>query len=335
MDFENIKRKMIQDIKNITPMKIGSGGSEIIITCPRCGKQHLQAGPHFYIEADEPFRINCFHCPLSGVLTPNILHEIGISNIEYDEYLTRLHKSGGNNKVRTSQNGVVNYIIPTRYSSEDLIKISYSKERTGIDFENPDIIKSHKLIYNLRDFLNVNKLRIPSLNENVIDELSDHAIGFLSYNNNTINLRNVNSTKLKRYINLKIDKNISTPFLYIPPVNIDVLTENPMIVVAEGAYDILCIKQRFYPHDSTNIIFGATGSKGSYKSAIFKLLNLSCFFGANITIFSDTDADLTFYQNLFRNNIMKTNKIKIIYNKLHKDFGNINENYKFTTYILK
>ena len=331
---EDVRENLLRELRNLKPSKQGSGGSEIIITCPRCGKEHLAAGPHFYIETDGPMRVNCFHCPLSGVLTPGLLHEIGISNIVYDEFLTKLHKSG-KTKLKINQDGTSQYIIPTKYTSEDLIKIMYSKERTGIDFENPEIIKSYKMIYNLREFLKVNNLRIETITDNVLEELSNHAIGFLSFNNNTINLRNVNSLKLKRYINLKINKDIKTPFLYIPPSEIDVLSDNPMIVVAEGAYDILCIKNRFYPHDSNNIVFGAVGSKGSFKSAIHKLIHLSCYFGSNITIFSDTDATLDMYKYAFKNNLMRSNSIRIIYNKLNKDFGNINEAFKFSRFILK
>lgn len=328
-----VRDRLLKALRNIKPSKIGSGGNEIIVTCPRCGHLHLAAGPHFYIEANGPMRVNCFHCPLDGVLTPSILHEIGIENLEFDEFLNKLHKQDLK-KVKINQDGSRVYKIPTNYTEEDLKKIRYSKERTGIDFENPEIIKSYKLIYNLKQFLKVNNLVLQQ-SELLINELSNHAIGFLSYNNNTINLRNVSSNRLERYTNLKIDKTIQSPFLYIPPCEIDVLTESPMIVLAEGAYDILCIKERFYPKDSTNIIFGAAGSKGSFKSAITKLIGMTCYFGADITIFSDTDASIEAYQKTFKNNFMKCNKFKIIYNTLNKDFGDIRESFKFKTYKLK
>ena len=330
----NVKDRLLKALRNTPAASTGSGGAEIIVRCPRCGHLHLQAGPHLYIEANgDVMRINCFHCPLSGVLTPGILHEMGINDPEFDEYLTKINKTGIS-KIKTNSDGSKKWIIPTNYKESDLFKIKYSKERTGIDFEDPEIIRSYKLIYNLNEFCRVNNIQLQE-NPTLLNELSDHAIGFLSFNNNTLNMRNVDSPKLKRYTNIKINKQIHFPFMYIPPSNVDLMAINPLIVVAEGAYDILCIKKRFFADDATNIIFGAVGSKASYKPGILKLIQLTCFFGADISIFSDTDASLDDYRKMFNSNIMKCNNIKVYYNLLHKDFGNINEECKFKRYRLK
>ena len=332
----NVKDRLIKELLKTEDARTYSGGTEIAVKCPKCKMDHPNSGPHLYIEAtnEETMRIDCKHCPLSGVLTPDLLHELGIDNIEFDEYLNKLNRANVK-KVHFVNDRVTNIKIPNNPNKNDLIRIMYSSERTGIDFTKDDNIKKYKMMYNLNDFLRMNNIE---LNEdpNYIKEISDNCIGFLSYNNNTINMRNLSSKLIKkRYVNLKINKNINYPFLYIAPNMIDLLTPNPKIIVAEGVYDILCIKERFFTEDTNNIIFGAVGSSGSYKRSILKLIQLTCFFGSDIYIFSDKDVPLNTYQDNFGKNIATFSKMYVYYNKLNKDFGDIRESYNLEKYRIK
>lgn len=333
----DIKDKLMKALLKTKDAKPASGGSEIAVLCPRCHMYHIGSGPHLYIEANgEIIRIDCKHCSLNGLLSPGILHEIGIVNEEFDKYLNTINR-GGIKKIKNSSDINNNIFIPTSPSKEDLIKIEYSSDRTKIDFSKPENIKNYKMVYNLNEFLKINNIVLTE-NKKYIDEISNTSIGFLSYNNNTINMRNLFSDKIKkRYINLKIDKTIKSPFLYIPPIEVDLLTPSPKIVAAEGTYDILCVKSRYYPSDCTNIMFGAVGSSGSYKRGIMKMMQMACYYGADITIYSDADVSLDDYRIAFKNDLLKLNAppIKIIYNKLNKDHGNINESYALKKYILK
>lgn len=323
----NTKDKLINELAKLPEANFQSGRTELVIHCPFCKEQKHKL-PKFYIEIDnnECMRFNCFHgsCGQHGVLTPDVLHMLGINNPEYDLFLNSLHKKGIS-KIKTSSNVVNNFIIPTKYKESDLNKIKYSSERTGIDFTDPENIKNYKLIYNLRDFITINKIQL-ELTDLQIQDLTDHWIGFLGFNNNILNMRNVDSTSTKRYTNIKINKNSGYSFLYLPPQEIDLLTSAPRIVIAEGAYDIICIKNRFYTNDMNNVIFGAVGSAASYLKGLMKLFEISCFFDADITIYGDQDIPLDFYYKKF-GKIMKNNKFTVIRNKKNKDFGNINEKY--------
>ena len=324
----NIKDKLINELAKLPEANFQSGRTELVIHCPFCKDQNHKL-PKFYIEIDnaECMRFNCFHgsCGQHGVLTPDVLHMLGISNPDYDAFLNNLHKKGIS-KIKTSSDHMIDYIIPTKPKESDMNKIKYSSERTGIDFTNPENIKAYKLIYNLRDFININKITL-DLEEYQIQDLSDHWIGFLGFNNNILNMRNVDSIRSsKRYTNIKINKNSGYSFLYLPPQEVDLLTNAPRIILAEGAYDIICIKNRFYTQDTTNAIFGAVGSAASYAKGLMKLFEISCFFDAEITIYGDQDIPLDFYYKKF-GKIMKNNKFTVIRNKKNKDFGNINEKY--------
>lgn len=330
-----IKDKLINDLSKLPGANFQSGRTELVIHCPFCADQHHKSAK-FYIELDNDscMRYNCFHgsCGRHGLLNANVLQMLGINNPEYDAYLDSIHKKGIS-KIKTSSNVINNFIIPTKPKASDMNKINYSSNRTGIDFNNPENIKNYKLIYNLGEFIAINKITL-DLEPYQIEDLSNHWIGFLGYNNNILNMRNVDSTKSsKRYTNIKINKTVGYSFLYLPPQELDLLSDKPKIVLAEGAYDIICIKNRFYGDDNKDIIFGAVGSAASYAKGLMKLFEISCFFDAEIIIYGDQDIPLEFYYKKFAK-LLKNNKFTIIKNKKNKDFGNINEKYALDIKIL-
>lgn len=326
----NVKDRLIKELSKLPEAKFQSGHTELVIHCPFCKHENHKL-PKFYIELDNDscMRFNCFHgsCGQHGILTPDVLHMLDINNPEFDEFLNSIHKKGIS-KIKTSSNNTINLIIPTKPKEYDMNKIRYSSERTGIDFTNPNNIKEYKLVYNILEFMTVNKLTKEELDlkEYQIKELADHWIGFLGFNNNILNMRNIDGNSSKRYINIKINKLSGYSFLYMPPQEVDLLTDAPRIILAEGAYDIICIKNRFYTNDANNIIFGAVGSAASYLKGLMKLFDISCFFDADITIYGDQDIPIDFYYKKF-NKFMKNNKFIVIRNKKNKDFGNINESY--------
>jgi hypothetical protein len=266
-------------------------------------------------------------------VTPKFLHEIDIKNQIFDETLIAINRQNRVlKKIGTIHNDMNReWEIPTDINKNNIFKINYLKSRTGINFTETKI-KKYKIILNIKEFLNLNKIILDDKGiYSILDELDAYAIGFLSYNNNIINLRNISSKLIKtRYVNIKIDKKIMFPYLYIPPSEVDLLTSFPTIAVGEGAFDILCIRKRFFTDDSNNIIFGSVGSAGSYKRAIKKMINLTCFIGGDILIFSDKDVKLETYEKDL-NEFKGIYKIKVIYNKLNKDFGEINEECKLQT----
>ena len=175
-----VKDRLIKDLSKLPEAKFQSGHTELVIHCPFCKNENHKL-PKFYIELDNDscMRFNCFHgsCGQHGVLTPDVLHMLDINNSEYDTFLNSLNKKGIS-KIKTSSDIINNLIIPTKPKENDLLKISYSSERTGVDFTNPTYIKDYKLIYNLGEFININKLNL-DLDNNQIREFSDHWIGFL------------------------------------------------------------------------------------------------------------------------------------------------------------
>ena len=326
--MDNVKEKLIKALLALPNAKYRSGNSEIEVNCCRCEREHQGNHGHLYIGifTENSLPIHCFKCGFSGLLSPQILQELGIENFEFGEYLAKINTNSKKFYIKTSADNIKEYKIPTMIDDNNTFKIDYVVDRTGIDFFNKINIRRYKLITDLNTFLDINKLNLDR-NEFPARILTKYYIGFLSYNNNTINLRKVKgSDNLPRYVNLKIDKTVDSPFLYIPPVEIDLLTINPTIVIAEGVYDILCIKERYYPEDTHNTIFAAVGTKAGYRKGLLKLLNLTCYFGATIIIFSDSDVHLDEYHKMF-DSIKNSFSFKINYrvDKHKKDFGYIKD----------
>jgi hypothetical protein len=325
-----MREELLKALSSTRDAVYRSGGTELAIQCPRCYNDHHSAHGHLYIETMNPtsMRISCKHCGLGGLLSPQILHEIGIENLSFDEYLTKLNSGPRNQYIRSDDaNSIVNFRIPTKIDKKDRSKVQYVCERTNIDFFNKVNIIRYRLIIDLELFLSTNQILLDK-NPDFIHFLNENYIGFLSYNSNIINLRLVKKQEnAVRYINLKLNKLIESQFLYVPPLELDLLTRTPIIVLAEGVYDILCIRKRYYTDDTHNIIFAAVGTKGGFKNGIIRVLKLTGFFGAEINIYSDKDVSLEFYEKMLKSTIKPIAPIKIHYtndpNK--KDFGNMQE----------
>ena len=336
-ELDQTRNKFIKSLMELKDAKRYSSGSEITIYCPRCKHLHPNSSPHLYIGLLDPnsFPFDCKHCQYQGIISPKFLEEINLYTPEFVEFIKTLNRQTGYRTKKVFGDEIINDLtISNQILKRDQFKIDYISERTGIDFNNEKEIQNHKIILDLNKFLQMNKIDLGDRYESyLIKELSENAFGFLSYNKNVINLRNISSDRLKRYTNIKIDPSISYPFLYLPPVEVDVLTKSPHVVVSEGSFDILCIKKRFFPEDANNIIFGAVGSSGSYQRAIKKLIYITCFIGSNITIFSDSDVKIDSYKKAL-SGLLNNHKIKVIYNTINKDFGHINLEVKFKTFKL-
>lgn len=137
----------------------------------------------------------------------------------------------------------------------------------------------------------------PTRNENIINSLDNGFVGFLSYDNAFLNMRNMDIIKDlykgidKRYINYNlIDKIDNTQRFYIIPTNIDIMNPNPIkIHIAEGPFDILSIYHNVR-HDRDNSIFAAIGGK-RYLGIIKYFINVMKLVNIEIHLYLDKDIE--------------------------------------------
>jgi hypothetical protein len=240
----------------------------------------------------------------------------------YREVISDAELEGSYKKTKqySAKKRTVEYKIPELTFESFTHKRMYMRKRTGNKVE---IDKIPNLIFNISEFLAINKLDIIGENKTIsnyeMDMLQNNFVGFLSEHHTLMYCRSIDenaSFKFKK-IPLQNDGLLMLDYWAIHNVNRDsnlvILSEGNFDILSEYGFDSLSLKERAK-------IF-ASGSTFSYSS----LLKSVCFdediFKADVIILSDTDKPAKWYRKFLKDNghIIKT--CKIYMNRRGKDFG--------------
>ena len=296
MTLLEIKR-IVKDYLHTLPVCISNSSNTNFQTrCPYCGDSHNQLHGHLSIKVDENddsiCLYRCFKCSESGILTSQVMEDIGCPLPTDDaKALDTLNRP--NNKSTYGRQKPLNYKVPVIINPVDYkVKIEYLNHRLGLDF-TPDMIKDCKIILSIMDFFTQNKIKIPDhINPRFIKLIEENYVGFLSANNNKMIFRKIgNNENLRRYIKLSIDPYNTSPNNFFSLINppIDILYTDPInIHIAEGTFDIISVKYNLDHDPSQKHLFFA--SCGYNFGTIIKWL---IYMGVNtdliIHIYSDND----------------------------------------------
>ena len=182
--------------------------------------------------------------------------------------------------------------------SEDKLtqfKLDYINNRLGTVLSIPECI-DNKIVFNLNDLINENKLEL-TRDKRIVDALDSDFVGFLSYDNAFLNMRNLqihdnlHSSIDKRYVNYNVfNKYDNTHRVYVIPNSLNLYDPKPLEVhMAEGPFDILSIKYNLVK-TSYNKIFGAILGSG-YKGFIRFVLTTLKIPNIIVHIYADKDID--------------------------------------------
>jgi hypothetical protein len=321
--------------------KLTSDKKELIIRCPYCGdssKTHNHG--HFYIALDKEnyFPYYCQKCNSSGIINRNFFKDINVVDYDLISSIEINNKEAKKKlKYRTSNIGGLKSLIysndeiclPSYDDRYDYDKLEYLENRYSFNIDIDKFICQYKTVFNLEAFLDINKIDYYNCSEYMFKELNNNYIGFLSNDKNFIIFRNIdkNCDKNKRYYMYNIYDNPEGKRFYTIETKVNILEPQVDIVLAEGPFDIIGIKEYFYNDINENTIFTSINGKG-YGLVLNYFARLG-FLNMNIKIYSDKDVNLTFYKNLINNyNILKNNKLTIYYNDIDKDYGTKIENIK-------
>lgn len=174
-------------------------------------------------------------------------------------------------------------------------KLRYINSRLGTNLSIKDCIDD-KIVFNLDDLIHANSLR-PTRDSRIIEALDSYFIGFLSYDNAFLNMRNLSTTDNlhhsinKRYINYNVvDKLDNTQRVYIVPTSINLSDPTPIeLHMAEGPFDVLSIKHNLVG-DSYNKIFGGVLGSG-YKGLVRFVMTTLKIPNLSVHIYADADID--------------------------------------------
>jgi transcription elongation factor Elf1 len=312
------------------------------IRCPLCGDSDNVRSAHFYVGVKEinnkqMIVYDCKKCGRSGFVTPALLRKLNIYDIFIETYLKSTMKGtvktfGGQDDLSQAR-----FLFP-KITKADTAKISYLSERLQIDLSSNEMIEKYKIILNLGTFLKINNIQNPAVSREKLPVISEYGVGFLSEDKKSVSVRNMenNMTFQSRFNIIHLFQGMRRPFIYIPPCNVDVLTPYPKIVLSESTFNIICVKNYFYPDDDTSIIY-ASSSRKSYSRPILRLIQLSGFTHGQIDIFADNDPD--FDVNWYRDHLARyldSFDIMVYLNTEENDFGNMpKQGEKFSYKIIR
>lgn len=368
---------VLQELLKV-PESYTAGEDEIRMHCPVCNhpKSKLYVGIHRGLLPRKVLVYDCKHCNFQGSVSPRFMKQFGLEPIT--DYFKSIKKiSHSIYKVVNPVTGLTknDFKIPDNILPEDEKKLKYLKSRFGRMFDINDI-KKYKFVLNFKNFCEFNKIDPFKLLETndpdklefykkVFNEFTNNFVGILSFDNNKINFRNIDSEflKTKRYMMHSLDKHIINPYMYIPDIPFDIMCKHATINMTEGAYDIIGVKELYYPNDDYSNVFVAVGSRNSYTRSLMQIMKMTCFLNAKLNIFADNDIDLrvgeenvciTWYKDMFKKFYNLPNMIdsyqplhnKPIFSSItlnfntavdangkpYKDFGNITNPIKLEKY---
>ena len=291
----------IKYLLSVLPMsRVVSGGREILCRCKYCPDSDDITHAHMYIhipqDKDDPAFFNCFKCHTSGIVTSKRLLEWGIYDANFGEYLDLITKNADRKGKLNGYNRIVYPKLSLNEFNTDkaFYKLDYLNSRLGLNLTYSDYA-NQKVVFNLKDTLLNNHIYKLSRDENIVDQLNDNFVGFLSSDNNYVNLRRICDEGIvyhtidKRYINYNIHNvKDSTEKFYIMPIDINLNNpERINIHIAEGCFDILSIRFNLRGIDSPDMFVAMCGS--GYKGILMYLMYTLKIFYFNLHLYPDND----------------------------------------------
>lgn len=280
--------------------KKASGGREIRIRCRYCGDSKDPTHSHMYIhvpmdKSDAP-TFHCFLCQISGLVSSKTLIEWGVYDPLFGNELDKNNKKASKN-ARFARYATVHYPFYNAIQNVSLAaqKIEYIKSRIGVELSFQECFNK-KIILNLKDVLDyyANGITEYTRHPDIIQQLNDNFVGFMSLDNNFVNLRRIVDKGIvyegidKRYINYNIHGKIdNTEKMYVMPITIDLtIPQRIQLHIAEGPFDILSI--RYNLRRGEDGIFAAVTGSG-YLGLIKHLICEYKLFYFDVHVYPDND----------------------------------------------
>lgn len=306
--------------------------------CPYCGdsQSNLNTG-HFYLRIDPtdnyPILYICFKCDMKGVVTDDVLMDLDIDDVRIKSGLTTLNRTSdkidNKNYVAETEMVMFDFVLPEIKRGA---KTKYIENRLGIKLTDDELMNM-KVVTSIREFLITNNIRKINKGFSNADmfRLEDHFVGFLTYGNSHILLRDITGKDSWRWVKYPITEESSkNKIFYVISNTVDVLTSDDITInLSEGVFDAVSICYNF-EYDKPNTLNIAVSGK-YYSRILLFLLDLGIV-GSNVTvnIFSDNDVEfnkkggnttLEYYKKVLERYKYLFGKVNVYYNTIGKDYG--------------
>lgn len=309
-----------------------------LIRCPFCGDSNDPHHAHLYIVFNTDNNYNpgfiCHKCGEHGAVTGDFLTALGLSNPNTKAILESINKTSRkrarNGYGDETELNVFDYKRPLIARGR---KIEYIEKRLGRSFTD-DELNTCKVVESLHKFLLLNNIpkehyRYPLWQ---MDILERDYVGFLTYGNSHILLRDITGTHELSWVKYPISPESSkNRVIYTLETSLDPYETSPVTInIGEGVMDIISVAYNlgFNVDNSLNVCI--TGNH--YEQFLIFLINLG-FIGSNINIniFPDNDAKfnskakkkttLAYFRHIFQRAKYLFGEITIYYNIIGKDCG--------------
>lgn len=302
MSRNDIGQYLLQCIPN---SRLESGGKELVTRCIFCGDSRDPHSKHMYIKVPEDGELcvyHCFKCNESGIVDANLLRMLGIYDIDVINNIVSENKRAARIKrIDLNKEDAIYKISNTNITDNEVTrnKLAYLNKRLGLNLTYQDMIMN-KIVLNLSDLLVSNHIDTYTRNIEIVKQLDRNFIGFLSYDNAYLNMRNLYTEKVhpnidKRYVNYNIfNKMNNSKRYYILPTIINTSISEPIKVhIAEGPMDILSICYNLEKNKREQCIYAAIGGK-AYRNIIKFIFTTLGLMNIELHIYPDKDIDNDF-----------------------------------------
>lgn len=284
-------------LHNLPAAKPAAGRSEVVCKCKYCADSRDPRHGHMYIsipstESDPSFHY-CQKCHTGGIVDSRKLIEWGIYDPEIASVLGTINKAAAAMGKTVGYDRVVYDFMNYAYDRESAqLKAKYINDRLSLNLTIDEMLQE-KVVFNLGEALYTNRINTYTRHANIIKQISDNFVGFLSFDNNFVNFRKCTNNPVyqsidKRYINYNIhDKKDNTEKFYVMPGmhDLSIPTRIP-VHVAEGPFDILSIKYNL--RKKANGIYAAI-SGSAYKGLLIHLINTLKMYYIEVHVYPDND----------------------------------------------
>ncbi len=289
----------------------------IITPCPFCEYGQDKDHYHLYISLEAPI-FHCFHggCEVGGVLSKFMKkiagHDISdtfINKEKVKEY-EKLKTVFTDNSVK-----IQDIVLPPINTGMFPMKEFYIQKRLKFSNIRTDTIKG--LIYDIHEFININKIPVDESLFKLRDYLHNNFVGFLTDHNSTVMFRNIDHSHTMGFYKLKIQYLNFLDYYRLSGSN----PTSSKIVLAEGIFDIFTEYIYDFVNIKKDVKLYASVLSSKYSSLIQSIVYYEQIFRPDVVILSDRGIKIDYYKKLKYYNQHIINSLTVYYNTSGKDFN--------------
>jgi len=311
--YQDSFKQFLED--NLGEVKMTS--KNFIVPCPWCEYPEDKDHYHMYISIEAPI-FHCFHasCEQKGNLR-KFLRKIQGHDIS-DTFIDKKALDEAKKRQKVFEDKEVensDIFVPKIEQDKFLEKNLYFRKRMKFFNVFTSLVKG--LIFDINKFIDLNQIPVGEKLFRIRDYLHSNFIGFLTDNNSTVIMRNIDDSHDFRFYKLKIQE---TNFLDYYKLQGNDFNSNT-IVLGEGIFDIFGEHNFDTINIKDKVKLYASSLSANYTALIKSIVFHEQIFRPDVIILSDRGIPKYKYHNLKKYNSHIINSLTVYYNKVGKDFG--------------